>query len=205
MSTRLSGTIEMKPGQVRAGSVGEAERAMYAERIHGILVAHILAGGEQDCAEAGRTASEWMQAAAVAVSSGGVREIPFPAPWRVDAYFAAGRGVHIWRVLAHDHSVVLDDCGEGVARRVVEAREASGGETAAVASVQARWQAALNAAHAETHRVREHFQAENARLRETIGDRFIPEHLRKARPTAPTRRTKASSDATTPEGETDDA
>jgi hypothetical protein len=90
----------------------------------------------------------------------------FPAPWYVDAYMREG-GEYIWGVRANDHAVILEACGEAVARRVVEARNASG-DTQAIRSIQSRWQAALDAAHQETERVRQHFSRENAQQRDEI-------------------------------------
>src|SRR5690606_33563826 len=89
-----------------------------------------------------------------------------PAPWQVDAW-STQDGRVLYRVLAHDHEVVVPECSEHLAREIVASRN-EGTVEADVADVQRRWQAALDAAHAETERVREHWQRECAVAIKTV-------------------------------------
>lgn len=84
----------------------------------------------------------------------------FPAPWRVDSITDIYDQIK-YGVRSHDHHVVirvgemsLADC-----EAVVRSRNEGTAEED-VASVQARWQAALDHALAETKRVRAHFHEE---------------------------------------------
>lgn len=104
----------------------------------------------------------------------------FPAPWRVDTYLTADDR-RVFMVRAADGMVILQP-GQSKAfcEAIVRSRN-EGTDAESIASVERRYQLALDAAREEVDRVRAHFRAETARALET--NRHLQDAIVEARRT----------------------